>query len=65
MDRTAPVYHPARDARIACSVIVPIVSVILANRTDHVAFHDLHVVDVVQQLEVIAANSLDQFNAPS
>src|SRR4051812_18862823 len=40
-------------ARVAAGVVVAEGVVVLLDRADHVAFHDLHVVDVIEQLEVV------------
>src|SRR5688500_6195629 len=51
-------------SRHAGSVIVTDVVVIVADGPNDIAFHDLHVVDVVQQLETIGADFLRQRDAP-
>ena len=38
---------------------------IFADRADHIAFHDLHVVDIVEQLEVFGADAFDQLDTPA
>ena len=48
----------------AAGVVVGDVGMELLNRRDHVSFHDLHVVDVVEQLEVLRADPLAQFDTP-
>ena len=37
---------------------------VVANRADHIAFHDLHVIHIVQQLESRRPNLLHEFRAP-
>ena len=39
-------------------------SVVSADRGDYVTLHDLHVVDVVEQLEVFGSNLLAELNSP-
>src|SRR5687768_14267975 len=51
-------------SRHAGSVIVTDVLVIVADGANDIPFHDLHVVDVVQQLETIGADFLRQRDAP-
>src|SRR5262249_830147 len=48
----------------AAGVVVGDVLLILADGGDHVAFHDLHVIDVVQQPKARRAKLLDQLHAP-
>ena len=52
---------PAGNAR---GVVVRDVLVIVADRADHVAFHDLHVVDVVQKLEALRPQALGERDTP-
>ena len=49
---------------VAAGVVVAVVLAVGLDRPDHVPFHDLHVVDVVEQLEVARADPLDQLDAP-
>lgn len=51
--------------RIAPGVVVTKVLVIALNRSDDVSLHNLHVVDVIKQLEMVACNLLAQFDPPS
>jgi hypothetical protein len=46
-----------------CVVVVEIL-VVLTDRVADVAVHDLHVVNVVEQLEPLGADALYQFRAP-
>jgi RNA polymerase sigma-70 factor (ECF subfamily) len=48
----------------AARVIMGDVLMIRADGGDHVAFHDLHVIDVVEQLEALRADAFDQLNSP-
>ena len=50
---------------VASGVVVAEVLMIVFDGADDVAFHDLHVVDVVEQFEVIAADLFDQLNPPA
>lgn len=50
---------------ITASVVMPEVLMILLNRSNDIPFHDLHMVDVVEQLKVIAGYFLAQFDSPS
>ena len=45
-------------------MVVPKVVVIFSNGTNDIPFHDLHVIDVIQELEVVGAYLLHQFNTP-
>ena len=51
-------------ARHAAGVIVRDELPVVADRADHVAFHDLHVVNVVEQFESFGADPLDQLDSP-
>ena len=51
-------------ARHAAGVEVGDVLDVLLDRGDQVAFHDLHVVDVVEQLEPLGADLLAHLDAP-
>ena len=53
-----------RAARHAAGVVVVEVLMVLADGVAHVAVHDLHVVNVVEQLEPLGTDALDQFHAP-
>ena len=43
-------------AGVAAGVVVAVVLAVRLDRADHVPLHDLHVVDVVEQLEVPRAD---------
>src|ERR1700722_12170390 len=49
---------------VATGVEMPDVLLGIADRADDIAFHDLHVVDVVEQLEARRTDLLAQFDAP-
>ena len=51
--------------RIACCVVVSDVRVMLLNRPDDVAFHHLHVVDIVEQLQSFRTDAFAKLDAPS
>src|ERR1043165_6075505 len=51
--------------RVAGSVEVSDELDVLAEGADHVTLHDLHVVDVVEQLRARAANTFDDIHAPA
>lgn len=51
--------------RVASGVIVADVLVKLADGADDVAFHDLHVVDVVKELEMWVCEPFTQGGSPS
>ena len=50
--------------RITAGVIMPKVLVILLYRSNDVPFHDLHMVDVVEQFKIIAGDFFAEFDAP-
>ena len=49
---------------VTARMVVPNVLMILANGPDDVTFHDLHVVDIIQQLEVVRPHTLAEVRAP-
>ena len=51
-------------AGVAAGVVVAVEVAVRLDGPDHVAFHDLHVVDVVEQLEVARPDALHQLDAP-
>ena len=51
--------------RVSTGMVVAEVFVIVLNGTDDVSLHDLHVIDVVQQLEVVRTHLFAEFNTPS
>src|SRR6185436_17480575 len=48
----------------AAGVVVADVLEVVGDRADHVALHDLHVVDVVEELEAGRGDGLDQLDPP-
>lgn len=48
----------------AAGVVVGEVRVIAFDGCDDIAFHDLHVVDIVEELEIFRAHGLAEFHAP-
>ena len=53
-----------RAARHAAGVVVVEVWVVLLDRVADIAIHDLHVINVVEQLEPLGADALHQLRAP-
>ena len=51
-------------ARISGRVIVGEVLMVVTDRTDQVSFHDLHVIDVVEQLNMGRVDPFDDLDAP-
>jgi hypothetical protein len=51
-------------ARNTASVVVGNILMAVADGANDVAFHDLHVVDVVKQFEVFGADAFDQLDSP-
>src|ERR1019366_9833717 len=45
-------------------MVVGNVLVVLTDGGDHVAFHNLHVVDVVEQFEALGTNPFAEFDTP-
>ena len=51
--------------RITGGVVVADVGGVVLQRADDVPFHDLHVVDIVEEFEAFGADLLAEFHAPS
>ena len=51
-------------ARIASGVVMAEILVVVLDGANDVSFHDLHVVDVVEQFEMVACDLFAQFDAP-
>ena len=51
-------------ARIASGVVMAEILVVVLDGANDVSFHDLHVVDVVEQFEMVASDLFAQFDAP-
>ena len=45
-------------------VIVTEIPVILPNRADDIAFHDLHMIDIIKQTEILTAQDFAELDAP-
>src|SRR3954468_15681413 len=53
-----------RAPRDAAGVVMRDVTVVFSNGVHHIPLHDLHVVNIIKQLEALGANPLHQVHAP-